>query len=55
MRKMYFEGEGEKRVGEPRGVIAIMVFSIIFMVGLGVYPDPVIQFVETATPAFMVP
>ena len=55
MRKMYFEGEGEKRVGEPRGVIAVMVFSIIFMVGLGVYPDPVIQFVETATPAFMVP
>ena len=55
IRKMYFEGEGEKRVVEPRGVIAIMVFSIIFMVGLGIYPDPVIQFVETATPAFVVP
>ena len=55
MRKMYFEGEGEKRVTEPRGVIAVMVFSIIFMVGLGVYPDPVIQFVEFATPAFIAP
>ena len=55
LRKMYFEGENQKRVAEPKGVIAVMVFSIIFMVGLGVYPDPVIQFVETATPAFSVP
>lgn len=42
-------------MAEPKGVIAVMVFSIIFMVGLGVYPDPVIQFVETATPVFSVP
>ena len=55
MRKMYFEGETEKRVREPRPVIAVMIFSIIFMVGLGVYPDPVIQFVELATPAFPSP
>ena len=55
MRKMYFEGEDAKRVREPRSVIAVMIFSIIFMVGLGVYPDPVIQFVETATPAFAAP
>ncbi|MDX1595323.1 MAG: NADH-quinone oxidoreductase subunit N [Nitrosopumilaceae archaeon] len=50
MRKMYFEGETEKRVSEPKSVIAVMIFSIIFMVGLGVYPDPVINFVESATP-----
>ena len=55
MRKMYFEGETEKRVREPRSVIAVMIFSILFMVGLGVYPDPVIQFVELATPAFASP
>ncbi len=50
MRKMYFEGETEKRVSEPKSVIAIMVFSIIFMVALGVYPDPIIKFVEMASP-----
>lgn len=50
MRKMYFEGETEKRVSEPKSVVAVMIFSIIFMVGIGVYPDPIISFVETATP-----
>ena len=50
MRKMYFEGETEKRVSEPKSVIAVMIFSIIFMVALGVYPDPIIQFVEMASP-----
>ena len=55
MRKMYFEGEDAKRVREPKSVVAVMIFSLLFMVGLGVYPDPVIQFVEIATPAFAVP
>ena len=55
MRKMYFEGEDAKRVREPKSVIAVMIFSVIFMVGLGVYPDPVIQFVEIATPTFTIP
>ncbi|MBM3896676.1 MAG: NADH-quinone oxidoreductase subunit N [Thaumarchaeota archaeon] len=50
IRKMYFEGEAEKRVKEPISVVAVMIFSIIFMVGVGVYPDPIIQFVETAVP-----
>lgn len=50
IRKMYFEGETAKRVREPASVVAVMIFSIIFMVGVGVYPDPIIQFVETAVP-----
>ena len=50
MRRMYFEGETEKRVSEPKSIIAVMVFSIIFLVGFGVYPDPIIKFVEFATP-----
>lgn len=49
-RKMYFEGETEKRVPEPKSVIAIMIFSIIFLVGFGIYPDPIIKFVEFAAP-----
>jgi NADH-quinone oxidoreductase subunit N len=51
IRKMYFEeGESEKRVKEPKSVIAVMIFSIIFMVGIGVYPDPFIEFAKSAVP-----
>ncbi len=51
IRKMYFEGEDEKRVKEPKSIIAVMIFSVIFMVGIGVYPDPFIQFAGTAVPS----
>ena len=51
IRKMYFEeGESNKRLKEPRSVIAVMIFSIIFIVGIGIYPDPVIQFAKSAVP-----
>ena len=50
VRKMYFEGEGEGRIPEPRSVVAVMAFSVAFMVGLGVYPEPLIQFAQTAAP-----
>ncbi len=50
IRRMYFEGETEKRVPEPKSIIAIVIVSIIFLVGFGVYPDPIIKFVEFATP-----
>ena len=52
IRKMYFEGETEKRVKEPRSIIGVMIFSIIFIVALGVYPEPIIQFTESAVPVF---
>jgi len=50
IRKMYFEGETEKRVKEPRSIIAVMIFSIIFIVGIGVYPEPLMQFAQNAAP-----
>jgi NADH-quinone oxidoreductase subunit N len=51
IRKMYFEeGESDKRVKEPKSIIGVMIFSIIFMVAIGVYPDPIIQFTQTAVP-----
>ena len=54
IRKMYFEGEDEKRIrSEPRSVVAVMVFSIIFMVGFGVYPEPLIHLAESAAPVFV--
>jgi NADH-quinone oxidoreductase subunit N len=51
IRKMYFEeGESDKRLKEPKSVIAVMIFSIIFIVAIGVYPDPAIQFAKSAVP-----
>lgn len=51
IRKMYFEeGESDKRVKEPKSIVAVMIFSIIFMVGIGVYPGPVIEFAHSAVP-----
>jgi F420H2 dehydrogenase subunit N len=50
IRKMYFEGETEKRVSEPKAIIGVMIFSIIFLVAIGVYPDPIIEFVKSASP-----
>jgi len=47
---MYFEGEREKRVKEPKSIIAVMIFSMIFLIGFGVYPERLMQFVEFATP-----
>ena len=49
-RKMYFEGETQKRIAEPKSIVAVMIFTMIFLVGFGVYPEPLIQFVEFATP-----
>lgn len=50
IRKMYFEGETEKRIAEPKAIIGVMVFSIIFLVAVGVYPDPIIEFTKNAVP-----
>jgi len=50
IRKMYFEGETQKRVKESKPIIAVMIFSMIFLIGFGVYPEPLMQFVEFATP-----
>jgi NADH-quinone oxidoreductase subunit N len=50
IRKMYFEGETEKRIPEPKAIIGVMVFSIIFLVAIGVYPDPIIEFTKNAVP-----
>jgi NADH-quinone oxidoreductase subunit N len=50
IRKMYFEGETEKRIKEPKAIIGVMIFSIIFLIAIGVYPDPVIEFTKNAVP-----
>ena len=49
-RKKYFEGEKEKRIAEPKSIMAVMIFSTIFLIGFGIYPEPLLKFVEFATP-----
>jgi NADH-quinone oxidoreductase subunit N len=49
-RKMYFEGETQKRVVEPKSIVAVMIASTVFLVGFGVYPEPLMKFIEFATP-----
>ncbi len=49
-RKMYFEGETEKRTREPRSVMGVMISATIFLVAFGVYPEPILQLVEFAAP-----
>ena len=51
IRKMYFEDNNAPRVREPRSIVAIMIVSIAFIVGLGVYPEPMIQFAQSAAPS----
>ena len=42
--------KGMLRNAEPRSVIAVMILSTAFLVGFGVYPEPLIGFVEFASP-----
>ena len=44
---------GRQGAGGAREAMGAMAFSMIFMVGLGAHPDPAMQFVEFATPAFI--
>ena len=51
IRKMYFETPANvTRVKEPRVIIAVLIFTMVFMVGFGVYPTPLIDFATNAIP-----
>ena len=43
MRKMYMEeGPDMSRVKEPKAMVAVLVFAIIFMIGFGVWHAPIL-------------
>lgn len=51
IRRMYFDESAEtKRIKEPRIIVAVMIFAIVFMVGFGVYPTPLIDFSSRSVP-----
>jgi NADH-quinone oxidoreductase subunit N len=51
MRKMYLEEAPDmKRVKEPRAMIAVLVFAVVFMVGFGIWHAPLLDFASKAVP-----
>mgnify|MGYP001059977922 CR=1 FL=1 len=51
MRRMYFDEPTGTRVKEPRLILAVLIFAMVFMVGFGVYPTPLIAFSKDSVPS----
>ncbi len=51
MRKMYMEESPDTtRVREPRAMLAVLIFSMIFMVGFGIWHAPILDFATNSVP-----
>jgi NADH-quinone oxidoreductase subunit N len=51
MRKMYMEeGPDMSKVKEPRAMVAVLVFAMVFMVGFGIWHAPLLDFASQAIP-----
>lgn len=51
MRKMYMEESPDTtKVKEPRVMLAVLIFSMIFMVGFGIWHAPILDFATNSVP-----
>jgi len=51
MRKMYMEDAPDmRRVKEPRVIVAVLLFAVVFMVGFGIWHAPLLDFASSAIP-----
>lgn len=51
MRKMYMEEAPDmSKVKEPRAIVAVLVFAMVFMVGFGIWHAPLLDFASRAVP-----
>ncbi|MGH9877950.1 MAG: NADH-quinone oxidoreductase subunit N, partial [Nitrososphaerales archaeon] len=51
IRRMYFdESAATERIKEPRIIVAVLIFALVFMVGFGIYPAPLIDFSSSSIP-----
>jgi hypothetical protein len=51
MRKMYMEDAPDmRRVKEPRAIVAVLVFAMVFMVAFGIWHAPLLDFASSAVP-----
>jgi len=44
------EGPDMSRVKEPRAIVAVLVFAMVFMVGFGIWHAPLLDFASRAIP-----
>jgi len=55
IRRMYFdESTVSGRIKEPRIIVAVLIFALVFMVGFGIYPAPLIDFSSSSVPPLAV-
>jgi F420H2 dehydrogenase subunit N len=53
IRKMYMEnGPDMSKVKEPKAILAVLVFGLVFMVGFGVWYAPLLEFATISVPDF---
>src|ERR687894_904062 len=51
MRKMYMEDAPDmRRVKEPRVIVAVLLFAVVFMVGFGIWHAPLLDFASSSVP-----
>ncbi|HEX5892613.1 MAG TPA: NADH-quinone oxidoreductase subunit N [Nitrososphaeraceae archaeon] len=52
IKKMYLDESGDmSRVKEPKAIISVLVFAIIFMVGFGIWHAPLLEFASISVPS----
>ena len=51
IRKMYMEeGSDMSKIKEPRAMVAVLVFAMVFIVGFGIWHAPILGFASKAIP-----
>jgi NADH-quinone oxidoreductase subunit N len=56
IRKMYFdESPAPGRLKEPNIIVTVLIFAMVFMVGFGIYPAPLIDLSARSIPAVAIP
>jgi NADH-quinone oxidoreductase subunit N len=44
------EGPDMSKIKEPRAIVAVLVFAMVFMVGFGIWHAPLLDFASQAIP-----
>jgi NADH-quinone oxidoreductase subunit N len=54
IKKMYLDESADmSRVKEPRAIVCVLVFAIIFMVGFGIWHAPLLEFASISVPSHL--
>jgi NADH-quinone oxidoreductase subunit N len=52
IKKMYLDESGDmSRVKEPKAILGVLIFAIIFMVGFGIWHAPLLEFASVSVPS----